>query len=77
MRILICDDDDFILQQSTDYLDKYFRKAGADCPEIVCYREGGSLLANQCEKDIGTKKKPLLQRFLFRISFFSSYTSKI
>ncbi len=76
MRILIFDDDDFILQQSTDYLDEYFRKAGADCPKIVCYREGGSLLADQGEKDIGTKKKPLLNVFFF-VYLFSSYTSKI
>ena len=52
MRILICDDDDFILQQLTNYLNEYFRKAGADCPEIVCYREGESLLADRGEKDI-------------------------
>lgn len=52
MRILICDDDDFILQQLTNYLDEYFRKAGADRPEIVCYREGESLLADKGEKDI-------------------------
>lgn len=52
MRILICDDDNFILQQLTNYLNEYFRKAGADCPEIVCYREGESLLADKGEKDI-------------------------
>lgn len=52
MRILICDDDNLILQQLTNYLNEYFRKAGADCPEIVCYREGESLLADKGEKDI-------------------------
>lgn len=52
MRILLCDDDGFILQQLTNYLNEYFQKTGAIRPEIVCYRDGESLLADQGEKDI-------------------------
>jgi len=89
MRILLCDDDAFILQQLTDYLNEYFQNAGAVRPEIVCYRDGESLLADQGEKDIifldielggpdgiyvGTKlKKQDKNIILFIITAYSEY----
>lgn len=52
MRILICDDDPLMLKQLQSYIRLYFKKAGVSCPEIVCYSDGESLLADRDKKDI-------------------------
>lgn len=52
MRILICDDDDRIVEQLQNYIRYYFAHIGVKCPEIVCFSDGESLLADEGEKDI-------------------------
>lgn len=52
MRILICDDDILICEQLQKYIENYFEKIGAKYPEIVCFSNGESLLADKDEKDI-------------------------
>lgn len=52
MRILICDDDILIHEQLQNYIRNYFEKTCAKCPEIACFSDGVSLLADQGEKDI-------------------------
>ena len=52
MRILICDDDDLIIEQIQKYLKNYFEHNHIKCPETVCYSDGESLLADKGDKDI-------------------------
>lgn len=52
MRILICDDDPFIIEKLQKYLKSYFDHAHLKCPEIVCFSNGEALLADTGEKDI-------------------------
>lgn len=50
MRILICDDDDLMREQLQIYIKSYFEKICTKCPEIVCFSDGESLLADKGEK---------------------------
>lgn len=52
MRILICDDDNLIIEQIKKYLKNYFEYNHLKCPETVCYSDGESLLADKGDKDI-------------------------
>lgn len=52
MRILICDDDILIVEQIQKYLRSYFEKICIKCPELICFSNGESLLADTGEKDI-------------------------
>lgn len=52
MRILICDDDPLILDQLRQYVNSYFEQCHCKCPEIVCFSDGASLLADKKKKDI-------------------------
>lgn len=52
MRILICDDDALIVSQLESYIKTYFQKAGVKCPELACFSDGESLLADKGDKDI-------------------------
>lgn len=52
MRILICDDDAFIIEQLQDYIRTYFKENGVKCPELVCFSNGESLLTDEGDKDI-------------------------
>ncbi|MBQ4523733.1 MAG: response regulator transcription factor [Lachnospiraceae bacterium] len=52
MRILICDDDDLIINQLQKYLSDFFDQASLKCPEIVTFSDGESLLSDTGEKDI-------------------------
>lgn len=52
MRILICDDEPLIMEQLKSYIESYFKHSPAKCPEIVCFSDGKSLLADTGAKDI-------------------------
>ena len=52
MRILICDDDLLIVEKLQKYLKSYFSHLHLSCPEIVCFLDGESLLADPGDKDI-------------------------
>ena len=52
MRILICDDDALIVEQLQKYIRNFFEKIGVNCPSLVCFSDGESLLADKVEKDI-------------------------
>lgn len=52
MRILICDDDALMVGQLQKYIEKFFEKSGVRCPEIACFSDGMSLLADPGEKDM-------------------------
>ena len=52
MRILICDDDELITGQLTDYVLQYFSKNQLHSPEIAVYSDGETLLADSKHKDI-------------------------
>ena len=52
MRILICDDDLLIVEKLQKYLKSYFSHLHLRCPEIVCFSDGESLLADPGDKDI-------------------------
>lgn len=52
MRIVICDDDSFIVEQLQNYIKVYFEKACVKCPELVCFSNGESLLEDKGNKDI-------------------------
>lgn len=52
MRILICDDDELITGQLTDYVLQYFSKNQLHSPEIAVYSDGETLLADSKRKDI-------------------------
>lgn len=52
MRIAICDDDALIVEQLQYYIRTFFEKKSITCPDIVCFSDGKSLLADQSEKDL-------------------------
>jgi len=52
MRILICDDDALIIEQLQKHIRSFFKNISLKCPEIVCFSDGESLLADTGEKDI-------------------------
>lgn len=52
MRILICDDDDLAITKLQDYIMSFFEHAQLACPEIVCFSNGESVLADKGDKDI-------------------------
>lgn len=52
MRILICDDDALMIEQLQIYIKTYFKNMELACPEIACYSDGESLLADKGCKDI-------------------------
>lgn len=52
MRILICDDDHFIIEQLKKYLNEYFSKTDSAMPEIAAFSDGESLLADQGANDL-------------------------
>lgn len=52
MRILICDDDALIIEQLQKYIKNYFEFNHVKCPELVCFSDGESLLADNGDKDI-------------------------
>ena len=52
MRILICDDDVLILEQLKGCIKQFLKRINLKCPEIVCYSDGESLLADTGDKDI-------------------------
>ena len=52
MRILICDDDILVIEQLEGYIKVFFEKISVKCPEIVCFSDGESLLADKGDKDI-------------------------
>lgn len=52
MRIAVCDDDALMLEQLQKLISAYFEKNNVKCPEIVCFSDGESLLADKGEKDI-------------------------
>lgn len=52
MRILICDDDALIISQLQSLIKTFFEISGVKCPELACFSDGESLLADKGEKDI-------------------------
>lgn len=52
MRILICDDDRFIIDEIRQYLNEYFNQNDYAIPEIAAYSDGDSLLADVDAKDL-------------------------
>lgn len=52
MRIAVCDDDALMLEQLQKHIRAWFEKTGMKCPEIACFSDGESLLADKEEKDI-------------------------
>lgn len=52
MRILICDDDTLMINQLRKYIKIYFEHNHLKCPEIACFSNGESLLADTGEMDI-------------------------
>ena len=52
MRILICDDDSLVVEQLQKYIRNFFKNISLKCPEIACFSDGESLLAETGEKDI-------------------------
>lgn len=52
MRIAICDDDALMLKQLQKHIRTYFEKVNVKCPEIACFSDGASLLADKGEKDL-------------------------
>ena len=52
MRILICDDDRFVVEEIEQYLKEYFYQKNCIMPELVSFLDGDSLLADQDKKDM-------------------------
>lgn len=52
MRILICDDDMLMIEQLKKLITGYFKERRFQCPELSCFSDGESLLADTKEKDI-------------------------
>ena len=52
MRILICDDDVLMIKQLKKLITSYFQERHINCPELSCFSDGESLLADTKEKDI-------------------------
>lgn len=52
MRILICDDDDYIVEQLQKYIQEFFHRNHYASPEIAAFHDGESLLKDKGEKDM-------------------------
>ena len=52
MRILICDDDEQLLEQLKKYIREFFEKIGTQTPECICYTSGEKLLSSEDYADI-------------------------
>lgn len=52
MRILICDDDQNIIEQLHKYIIEFFKSKKLESPEIQCYSSGEALLSDNSSKDI-------------------------
>ncbi len=52
MRILICDDDELIVEQLQKFLKYFFKQEHLKCPDISVFYNGESLLEDRGEKDI-------------------------
>ncbi len=52
MRILICDDDELIVEQLQKFLKCFFKQEHLKCPDISVFYNGESLLEDRGEKDI-------------------------
>lgn len=52
MRILICDDDELIVEQLQEFLRCFFKQENLKCPDIAVFYNGESLLEDKGEKDI-------------------------
>jgi len=52
MRILICDDNHFVVEEIKQYLEEYFSQKDTVTPELVSFSDGDSLLADQGKKDM-------------------------
>lgn len=52
MRILICDDDNLAIEKLQKYIKCFFEHVHLTCPEIVCFSNGESVLADKGDKDI-------------------------
>lgn len=52
MRILICDDDDLMIEKLHKYIRSYFEHIHLKCPEIACFSNGEAVLADKGDKDI-------------------------
>lgn len=52
MRILICDDDKMSRDQIEKYTRGFFEANHLKCPDIVCFSDGESLLADEGEMDL-------------------------
>lgn len=52
MRILICDDDAFIIEQIQKYIRNFFQHSHVKCPAMDCFSNGKSLLADTGDKDM-------------------------
>ena len=52
MRILICDDEQVIIEKIREYLQEYFTVHDYEMPELVFFSDGDSLLADSGPKDI-------------------------
>lgn len=52
MRILICDDDELVINELCKLLNQFFDNLHIKTPEISCYTNGAALLADKGTKDI-------------------------
>ncbi len=52
MRILICDDNVFMIEQLQKYIEAYFELNHIKCPELISFTSGEALLADKGEKDL-------------------------
>lgn len=52
MRILFCDDDIRVLEQTQKYVKEFFKDIGGIQPEFAAYHSGDELLANEARADI-------------------------
>ena len=85
MRILICDDDILVIEQLEGYIKTFFEKISVKCPEIVCFSDGESLLADKGNKDIHVFRylsKPLEKQRFFRnmkdaVDLYNTITVKV
>ena len=51
MRILICDDDNLMLEQLQKYIRSFFEYSHLKCPEVVSYSSGEAVLADKGDID--------------------------
>ena len=52
MRIIICDDNLLMVEEIHKYIQLYFQRSNSKCPEVVCFTDGESLLADEGDKDL-------------------------